>query len=132
MRAAWRATPLIFVSDIHPTDGCGNAIASGTFARFWQRIPPPRQTPAAGHRRRSVRSRPPLSWFEAAPPVSRGRDQQRRQNVEKIVTRSRAKVSSPRRERSERRAQVHYVIGNHDRLLSRPRCAVDPARDDGR
>ena len=117
---------LIFVSDIHLTDRLhGNAVSKADqFARFWQRISAARgQRPAqlciVGDMFDLVRS---PSWFDGRNrPYHGATTNGVVRNVERIVDETikreagffdaiRSKVESGELE-------VHYIVGNHDRLL---------------
>jgi UDP-2,3-diacylglucosamine pyrophosphatase LpxH len=117
---------LIFVSDIHLTDRLhGSAISKADqFARFWQRISIARgQRPAelciVGDLFDLVRS---PSWFEGRHRPYHGASTNGVvKNVEKIVEETIAREAgffSAIRERVQTgELVVHYVVGNHDRLL---------------
>jgi UDP-2,3-diacylglucosamine pyrophosphatase LpxH len=117
---------LIFVSDIHLTDRLhGNAVSKADqFARFWQRISVargarPAELCVVGDMFDLVRS---PSWFEGRHRPYHGASTNGVvKNVEQIVTETimreagffdaiRSKVQSGE-------LNVHYVVGNHDRLL---------------
>ena len=117
---------LIFVSDIHLTDRLhGNAVSKADqFARFWQRIQAVRgKRPAelciVGDLFDLVRS---PSWFEGRHRPYHGASTNGVvKNVENIVRETIAREAgffAAIRERVETgELAVHYVVGNHDRLL---------------
>lgn len=116
---------LVFVSDIHLTDSMHNASIArvDTFERFWTRI-----HAARGHRAAEmcfvgdlfdiVRS---PSWFdgperpydEPSPALTRKVDA----IVDRILEREGAFFGAIRRRVVAGELTVHYVLGNHDRLL---------------
>jgi len=117
---------LIFVSDIHLTDRLhGNAVSKADqFARFWQRIAVARgQRPAelciVGDLFDLVRS---PSWFEGRHRPYHGASTNGVvKNVEQIVRDTIAREAGffdAIRDHVERgELTVHYIVGNHDRLL---------------
>lgn len=117
---------LIFVSDIHLTDRLhGNAVSKADqFARFWQRIAAARgKRPAelciVGDMFDLVRS---PSWFEGrARPYHGATTNTVVKNVEKIVdetiVREAGFFDAIRTKVQSGELNVHYVVGNHDRLL---------------
>ena len=117
---------LIFVSDIHLTDRLhGNAVSKADqFARFWQRIGVARGKRAAelcivGDMFDLVRS---PSWFEGRHRPYHGASTNGVvKNVEQIVTETIAREAgffdAIRSKVQSGELNVHYVVGNHDRLL---------------
>ncbi|MBA3394240.1 MAG: hypothetical protein H0T89_16450 [Deltaproteobacteria bacterium] len=117
---------LIFVSDIHLTDRLhGNAVSKADqFARFWQRIAVARgKRPAelciVGDLFDLVRS---PSWFEGRNRPYHGASTNGVvRNVEKIVEETIAREAGFFTAIRERvlsgELVLHYVVGNHDRLL---------------
>ncbi|HEU0036604.1 MAG TPA: hypothetical protein VFQ53_38590 [Kofleriaceae bacterium] len=117
---------LIFVSDIHLTDRLhGNAVSKAEqFARFWDRIAAARGSRPAelcvvGDLFDLVRS---PSWFEGRHrPYHGATTNGVVKNVEQIVTETIAREAgffTALRERVQRgELKIHYVVGNHDRLL---------------
>lgn len=117
---------LIFVSDIHLTDRLhGNAVSKADqFNRFWERIQIARGTRPAelcivGDLFDLVRS---PSWFEGRHrPYHGASNNAVVRNVEKIVEetiRREADFFAAIRSKVETgQLGVHYVVGNHDRLL---------------
>ncbi len=117
---------LIFVSDIHLTDRLhGNAVSKADqFARFWDRIQAARgKRPAelcvVGDMFDLVRS---PSWFEGRARPYHGATQNTVvKNVEKIVEetieRERGFFDALRSRVQAGELTLHYVVGNHDRLL---------------
>ena len=117
---------LVFVSDIHLTDRLhgGAADKAAQFERFWTRIQAARgQRPAelcfVGDVFDLVRS---PSWFEGRQRPYHGRDNVGVvKNVERIVdatiAREAAFFGAIRRRVESGELVVHYVLGNHDRLL---------------
>jgi UDP-2,3-diacylglucosamine pyrophosphatase LpxH len=118
---------LVFVSDIHLTDELHGAAISRAdqFERFWIRI-----QAARGHRPAElcfvgdlfdlVRS---PSWLTAKPRPYHRVDDGVRAHVEGIVDRvlerEAAFFAALRRRVEEGALRIHYVLGNHDRLLGR-------------
>lgn len=117
---------LIFVSDIHLTDRLhGNAVSKADqFARFWQRISAargnrPAELCVVGDMFDLVRS---PSWFEGRHRPYHGASTNGVvRNVEKIVeetiTREAGFFDAIRSRVQSGELKVHYVVGNHDRLL---------------
>jgi UDP-2,3-diacylglucosamine pyrophosphatase LpxH len=117
---------LVFVSDIHLTDRLhGNAVPKATqFARFWDRIQAargdrPAELCVVGDLFDLVRS---PSWFEGRHrPYHGATTNGVVKNVEKIVDETIAREQGffdAIRDKIERGELVlHYVVGNHDRLL---------------
>lgn len=116
---------LIFASDIHLTDALQNATIPrvDTFERFWTRITAARgNRPAhlcfAGDLFDIVRS---PTWFDekVRPYDDPGTDLERR--VEKIVdsvlAREEAFFTAIRKRVETGELAIHYILGNHDRLL---------------
>jgi len=117
---------LIFVSDLHLTDRLhGNAVSKADqFARFWQRI-----SVARGKRRAElcvvgdlfdlVRS---PSWFEGRHRPYHGASTNGVvKNVEQIIAETIAReagfFAAIRAKVESGELAIHYVLGNHDRLL---------------
>jgi UDP-2,3-diacylglucosamine pyrophosphatase LpxH len=118
---------LIFVSDIHLTDELRGSTVSRAeqFERFWVRIQAARgQRPAhlcfVGDLFDLVRS---PSWLASPRRPYHEVDDAMRKHVGAIVDRileRESKFFAAIRTRVEQGAlQVHYVLGNHDRLLAR-------------
>jgi UDP-2,3-diacylglucosamine pyrophosphatase LpxH len=117
---------LIFVSDIHLTDRLhGNAVSKeAQFTRFWERIQAargkrPAQLCIVGDMFDLVRS---PSWFEGRHrPYHGATTNGVVKNVERIVEETikrEAGFFTALRSRVEKgELEIHYVVGNHDRLL---------------
>ncbi|HEY4180118.1 MAG TPA: metallophosphoesterase [Kofleriaceae bacterium] len=126
MRGQGERPLLIFVSDIHLTDRLhGTAVSKAEqFARFWQRISQVRgKRPAelcfVGDLFDLVRS---PSWFEGrARPYHGASTNAVVRNVEQIVKETIAReadfFTAIRSKVATGELTVHYVVGNHDRLL---------------
>jgi len=117
---------LIFVSDIHLTDQLHGSVIprAATFERFWVRIQAARgKRPAemcfVGDLFDIVRS---PSWFDGAyrpyHEPSEGLTKAIDSVVEKILEREAPFFAAIRKRVEEGALNVHYVLGNHDRLLS--------------
>src|SRR5262245_35810715 len=117
---------LIFISDIHLTDSLhGNAVSKAEqFARFWERIQAARgKRPAklcvVGDLFDLVRS---PSWFAGRHrPYHGATNNGVVKNVEQIVgdtiERERGFFDALRSKVQSGELELHYVVGNHDRLL---------------
>ena len=117
---------LIFVSDIHLTDRLhGNAVSKADqFARFWERIQSargkrPAELVVVGDMFDLVRS---PSWFEGrARPYHGATVNTVVKNVEQIVTETLVREAgffdAIRSRVQAGELNLHYVVGNHDRLL---------------
>jgi len=117
---------LIFVSDIHLTDSLhGTAISKAeAFERFWRRIQDargrrPAQLCFVGDLFDIVRS---PSWFDGrARPYFDPRGDTGRQVtgiVERTIEREAGFFAGIRKRVEAGELEIHYVVGNHDRLLS--------------
>ena len=117
---------LIFVSDIHLTDRLhGNAVSKADqFARFWQRISAargnrPAELCVVGDMFDLVRS---PSWFEGRHRPYHGAStngvvKNVEQIVDETIKREAGFFDAIRTKVQSGELNVHYVIGNHDRLL---------------
>jgi UDP-2,3-diacylglucosamine pyrophosphatase LpxH len=117
---------LIFVSDIHLTDRLhGNAVSKADqFARFWQRISAargnrPAELCVVGDMFDLVRS---PSWFEGRHRPYHGAStngvvKNVEQIVDETIKREAGFFDAIRNKVQTGELNVHYIIGNHDRLL---------------
>lgn len=117
---------LVFVSDIHLTDQLhGNAVSKADqFARFWQRIAGARgDRPAelciVGDMFDLVRS---PSWFDGRARPYHGATQNAvvkmvEKIVEQTLERERGFFDALRGRVQAGELKIHYIVGNHDRLL---------------